>query len=164
MPRRLRTTALTTLFTTMLIWAGLTAPGLSQVSGLPTTRRVAAAPATVGSPSRHVDVDIAPSDLRDKVRAYRQSHEREILKEFASFLAIPNRATDAGNIERNAALITGMLESRGIRTYRLESGDAPPIVCGELNTPGATQTVTFYAHYDGQPVDPKQWQGDPFTP
>ena len=28
---------------------------------------------------------------------------------------------------------------------------------GELKTPGATKTVIIYAHYDGQPVDPRQW-------
>ena len=35
-----------------------------------------------------------------------------------------------------------------------------------MKTPGATQTLIFYAHYDGQPVNPKQWTGglQPFDP
>jgi len=38
-------------------------------------------------------------------------------------------------------------------------------VYGEITVPGATRTVVLYAHYDGQPVDPKQWTGgDPFAP
>ena len=35
---------------------------------------------------------------------------------------------------------------------------------GELDVPGATQTVTFYAHYDGQPIDQPDWQTEPFAP
>ena len=35
----------------------------------------------------------------------------------------------------------------------------------ELRVPGAQRTLLFYAHYDGQPVDPKGWnQASPFTP
>src|SRR5690349_22197816 len=37
-----------------------------------------------------------------EARAWRQAHEREILAEFATLLAIPNVASDSANIERNA--------------------------------------------------------------
>jgi acetylornithine deacetylase/succinyl-diaminopimelate desuccinylase-like protein len=49
----------------------------------------------------------------------------------------------------------------------LEAADSkvPPVVYGEYNTPGATKTVIFYAHYDGQPTDPKDWTGSkPWEP
>jgi acetylornithine deacetylase/succinyl-diaminopimelate desuccinylase-like protein len=43
--------------------------------------------------------------------------------------------------------------------------DAPPAVYGEWNTPGAKRTIVFYAHYDGQPTDPRAWTGSqPWTP
>ncbi|MBA3352926.1 MAG: M20/M25/M40 family metallo-hydrolase, partial [Blastocatellia bacterium] len=36
---------------------------------------------------------------------------------------------------------------------------------GEWMTPGATKTVIFYAHYDGQPTDPAAWTGSkPWVP
>src|SRR6185503_2963915 len=35
---------------------------------------------------------------------------------------------------------------------------------GELITPGASRTIGFYAHYDGQPVDTSKWVTDPFKP
>ena len=30
--------------------------------------------------------------------------------------------------------------------------------------PGATRTIVFYAHYDGQPVVRAEWTGDPWKP
>jgi acetylornithine deacetylase/succinyl-diaminopimelate desuccinylase-like protein len=98
-------------------------------------------------------------------RAYRQSHEHEIVSEFANLLSIPNIATDTANIRRNAELIARMLEKRGVKPRFLEVADAPPVVYGEINTPGATRTIIFYAHYDGQPVEPEKWVGrEPFKP
>ncbi len=35
---------------------------------------------------------------------------------------------------------------------------------GDLVTPGAKRTIAFYAHYDGQPVDPAKWKSDPWKP
>ena len=35
---------------------------------------------------------------------------------------------------------------------------------GEVRTPGATRTIGFYAHYDGQPLNPNEWASPPFEP
>ena len=99
----------------------------------------------------------------NSVRAYRQAHEAEIVRELAELLAIPNVASDSPNIRRNAAAIIEMMSRRGIQAKLLE-GAGPPSVFGELKTAGATQTIGFYAHYDGQPVDPSKWVSDPFKP
>jgi acetylornithine deacetylase/succinyl-diaminopimelate desuccinylase-like protein len=97
-------------------------------------------------------------------REWREGHEREILREFADLLALPNLARDTENIRRNASAIAAVLEKRGVKTRLLETADAPPVVYGELLTPGATRTVVFYAHYDGQPLDPKEWASPPWQP
>jgi acetylornithine deacetylase/succinyl-diaminopimelate desuccinylase-like protein len=58
-----------------------------------------------------------------------------------------------------------MMKARGINARLLESpSGGPPAVYGELPSPGATKTVVFYAHYDGQPVDTTQWTTPPWRP
>jgi acetylornithine deacetylase/succinyl-diaminopimelate desuccinylase-like protein len=97
-------------------------------------------------------------------RQWREGHERPILAEFADLLALPNLARDAENIRRNAAAVSALFEKRGIRMRLLEVSGAPPVVYGEISTPGAARSVVFYAHYDGQPLDPKEWASPPWQP
>lgn len=104
------------------------------------------------------------SRVRAAVRAHQQANDVHILRELADFLAIPNLATDSTNIRRNARQLVQMLERRGARAQLLETPGAPPAVYGELRTPGASRTVVFYAHYDGQPVDTAHWANPPWTP
>lgn len=80
------------------------------------------------------------------------------------FLSIPNAASDKLNIRRNADYIVKALAERGVASRLLEIPDAPPVVFAEINPPGAKGTVTFYAHYDGQPVEPAKWATPPFQP
>ena len=79
-------------------------------------------------------------------------------------LAIPNLASDATNIRKNAEAIQKMLARRGVESRLLEVEGAPPAVYGEIRTPGARRTIVFYAHYDGQPVDPTEWATPPWQP
>src|SRR5258706_13864588 len=92
------------------------------------------------------------------------TNQRAVITEFADFLAIPNLASDAPNIARNAAAVQAMFEKRGVTTRLLTLDGAPPIVLGDLRTPGATRTIAFYAPYDGQPVHATQWKSAPWTP
>ncbi len=101
------------------------------------------------------------------IRDYRTASEHRILREFLDLLEIPNVASNSEGIARNAALISKMMEKRGITAKLLYGSDksAPPLIYGELLTPGAKQTIVFYAHYDGQPTDPSKWTGsEPWKP
>lgn len=113
--------------------------------------------------SKSID-DSDPVTLRNKVRQYRKQNEVKILQDFAALLAIPNIASDTENIRRNAAHIKALLQKRGITTKLLEVEGSPPVVYGEINSPGAKKTIVFYVHYDGQPVDKAQWTGAPWKP
>jgi len=106
----------------------------------------------------------AANPASEAAHRWRTAHESAILAEFAELLSIPNLASDTPNVRRNAELVKRMLEKRGVATRLLETAGAPPVVYGELMTTGATRTVVFYAHYDGQPLDPKEWATDPWKP
>ena len=90
--------------------------------------------------------------------------QAEILQQFTTLLSIPNVAGDHDNILRNAELLKSMLQKRGFDSRLLTLEGANPIVFGEIKTPNAKHTIVFYAHYDGQPLDPKEWVTPPFTP
>ncbi len=88
-----------------------------------------------------------------------------VLAEFNEFLRIPNVAADPEGLKENAAWIRAAFERRGVQTQLLEVPGAPAAVYGQLGVQNATGTVLFYAHYDGQPVNPAQWKGSgPFEP
>ncbi|MEZ4586894.1 MAG: M20/M25/M40 family metallo-hydrolase [Gemmatimonadales bacterium] len=101
---------------------------------------------------------------REQIRAFREANETRIVAELASLLELPNLATNLDDIHRNAQLLITMLERRGIAARKLELPNAAPAVYGELLVPGATRTVVFYAHFDGQPVDSARWASPAWTP
>ncbi|HEY4327128.1 MAG TPA: M20/M25/M40 family metallo-hydrolase [Mucilaginibacter sp.] len=101
-----------------------------------------------------------------KVTAFRKTNEQQIIEEYLKFVAIPDETDDSANIRLNAAYIIDMLAKRGVKAELLKPAFGNPVVFGEVNVPGATKTINFYAHYDGQPVNPKQWAAGlkPFDP
>ena len=104
------------------------------------------------------------ADLRARVAEWVKGSQSALFGELVELLSIPNVAADRPNIRRNAGHLQQMLGRRGFTAEILETA-GNPLVYGELKVPGATRTILFYSHYDGQPVDPAAWkQPDPFTP
>jgi acetylornithine deacetylase/succinyl-diaminopimelate desuccinylase-like protein len=112
-----------------------------------------------------VPLDAQPtSGLRAQIDAWVRANQKAIVTELVQLLAIPNVAADKENIRKNATAIRDLLARRGFAADVLETA-GNPLVYGELNVPGAKRTLLLYAHYDGQPVNPKDWkQASPFTP
>ena len=110
-----------------------------------------------------IPVIVSGTLAQPSVRDYRRAHDRDILNEFTRLLSIPNIASDRENIRRNADFIREMMQRRGLNPQLLEgkSADTPPAVYGEWKVSGATHSIILYAHYDGQPVDPKAWTASP---
>jgi len=113
----------------------------------------------------HFAAQAQSSSAGPAARQWRQLHQAEILEQFTNLLSIPNVASDRENIQRNADLLILMLRKRGVETRLLTLEGANPVVFGEVKTPNAKHTIVFYAHYDGQPVTPAEWEGNaPFSP
>ena len=71
--------------------------------------------------------DTNVSAVIEAIDEYRSANEIRIIKDFVELLSMPNVAVDLADMERNADHITGLLESRGFSTQRLNAGGAPYI-------------------------------------
>ncbi len=97
-------------------------------------------------------------------RDWRADHGPEIVQGFAELLAMPNDAKDSENIRTNAVAIAALFAARGFWIQLLTQDDAPPLIYGSLEAPGATRTIAIYIHYDGQPTEDAAWTHPPFEP
>ncbi|WP_255462550.1 M20/M25/M40 family metallo-hydrolase [Granulicella sp. WH15] len=100
---------------------------------------------------------------------YTATRKPELTQKFVDFLSIPNVAADPAGLKKNADFLVEQLSQRGFAAQLLTApglpAGTPPVVFGEIKTPGATRTIVLYAHYDGQPVTASEWEnGAPFTP
>jgi acetylornithine deacetylase/succinyl-diaminopimelate desuccinylase-like protein len=102
--------------------------------------------------------------VQPDIHQWRVTHEGTILREFTTLVSLPNVASDSANIRHNADTLIAMLQRRGIATQLLELPGSPPAVYGTLVSPGAAHTLVLYAHYDGQPVTPSDWNTPPWQP
>ncbi|MGH6950291.1 MAG: M20/M25/M40 family metallo-hydrolase, partial [Vitreimonas sp.] len=101
----------------------------------------------------------------EAARAHVAANEQAIVRELRDLLAVPNVASNPDDIRRNAEALVAMFERRSIPARILETPGAPVSVYAELATPGAQRTLLFYAHIDGQPVEPLDaWATPPFEP
>jgi len=105
---------------------------------------------------------------KEQIQSYYQKNEYTLLREYFEFLKLPNTFNDPEQLKVNAQFIADMLGKAGIKSKMLYDKEKKsiPAVYGEVLNPKATKTIIFYAHYDGQPVNPLNWYTglDPFTP
>jgi hypothetical protein len=84
-----------------------------------------------------------PAEVANQARAWRVTHQQQILTEFAELLSLPNLANDTPNIRGNADAIRALCEKRGMTTKLLTLEGAPPIVMAELSSATAKRTIAF---------------------
>ena len=127
-------------------------------------RRLVGAASSVAFLALVGPVRSAPS-LIQQVDAYRLAHERAIVSELDELTHIRSVAAEPAGLAFAADRLQELLRARGFETAQLKDvSGGPALVVGSFKSPGATRTVVFYAHYDGQPVTASQWSSDPFVP
>jgi len=105
------------------------------------------------------------SDVRQAVDAWRAAHEASIIAGLESLTRLRSVAADPQGLTAAAQALSAQLAARDFSVRVLSAGKgAPPLLYAERLQDGATRTVIFYAHYDGQPVTPSDWSSDPFVP
>lgn len=108
---------------------------------------------------------LAAQTPAEAARQFTDAHKEALTQRFSDFLSIPNVAADPAGLQRNADLLINELRRRNVDARLLSVPGVPPVVYGQVTVPGAQHTIVFYAHYDGQPVTPSEWDnGSPFTP
>ena len=106
----------------------------------------------------------APAEAPQPAEVHARANQAALVHELVEALSIPDVAADKVNCRRKAEFLRRRFEARGFTAEILET-IGNPLVLAEMKAPGATRTLLLYAHYDGQPVDPKGWkQESPFKP
>lgn len=115
--------------------------------------------------SKVITVALAIGAFAKAAPAQRPTRQSE-LAALAAFLSIPNVASDSAGIARNADWLQAQFARRGFRMTIVRTPGSP-VLLGEFDPPGPrpARSLTFYFHYDGQPVTAAEWKdAGPFTP
>lgn len=87
------------------------------------------------------------------------------LPAYEAFLSIPNDALIDGQLEPNLQWLEREFGKRGFTTQRLPNAGIDLLLLTYATETADAQTVLFYGHADGQPVDPGKWVlAPPFSP
>ena len=103
----------------------------------------------------------------DRIYKYIDNHTDRMLNELFTLLKQPSVSSQGLGINTCAKLLSEMMNKVGIQTRILTMGgpNNPPLVFGELLSPGAHKTMLIYGHFDVQPTDPlSEWDSPPFEP
>lgn len=92
-----------------------------------------------------------------------KSQVADAINEIREFIAIPNDALDAADIDRNIMWLKRKFGDRGFNSAVLET-EGLPLFFAATPMSGDKPTVLIYMHFDGQSVDPSKWdQPNPYN-
>lgn len=91
-----------------------------------------------------------------------KSHVAQAIQDLRDFVAIPNDALNADDIDDNIFWLKKQFNERGFNTSELPTENLPLFFAATPMQDGKP-TVLIYMHFDGQSVDPSKWQQpDPY--
>jgi acetylornithine deacetylase/succinyl-diaminopimelate desuccinylase-like protein len=100
--------------------------------------------------------------ILEKVYRYIDEKKDMYVKWLQELCQQPSIAAHNHGIKETAKLVEGMLQTIGAETEQLATS-GNPIVYGKIDSK-ADKTLSFYNHYDVQPVDPIElWESAPFA-
>nr|WP_299388348.1 M20/M25/M40 family metallo-hydrolase [Allomuricauda sp.] len=92
-----------------------------------------------------------------------KSHVAHAIEELREFIAIPNDALNADDIDDNILWLKRKFGERGFNTAVLDTENLP-LFFAATPMEDAKPTMLIYMHFDGQSVDPSKWdQPNPYT-
>jgi len=105
-------------------------------------------------------IAIIPINAQDSTAI--KSQVKHSIDELREFVAIPNDALNADDIESNLIWLRNKFNNRGFNTTILETENLP-LFFASLPMNDSKPTILFYMHLDGQSVDPSKWdQPNPY--
>ena len=91
-----------------------------------------------------------------------KSQVADAINEIREFVAIPNDALDAADIDRNIMWLKRKFGDRGFNTAVLDT-EGLPLFFAAMPMTDEKPTILIYMHFDGQSVDPSKWnQSNPY--
>jgi len=108
-------------------------------------------------------VQAAPPPV-EAIRQAVEAGKHEAVALYREFLALPNDAAHAEDIETLIVWMEQAFDELDFETRRLAT-DSSPALFAQRMVPDARRTILIYLQADGQPVDPAAWdQEDPYDP
>lgn len=111
----------------------------------------------------------AQSLTMSQLDALTQKHVRDSYRDLYDFLILPNDAHFESHIPPNIDWLKKAFAQRGFTTEVLPTNGGQPLFFAEhkadIPPTGKLKTLLFYMHFDGQPVNPADWQQEsPYKP
>jgi acetylornithine deacetylase/succinyl-diaminopimelate desuccinylase-like protein len=98
----------------------------------------------------------------EKVFEYIEENKNLYISWLQDLCQQPSIAAHNNGIRETAIKVEEMLKSIGVKTEQVETS-GNPVVYGTIDS-NQEKTLSFYNHYDVQPVDPLDlWESDPFA-
>ena len=100
----------------------------------------------------------------DQIQTLSYQAGLDFMPDYLEFVSLPSDAHYPEQLEPNLQWLEQAFGERGFSTQRL-STEGIPVLLAEWTAENPTETVLFYMHVDGQPVDSSKWlQPNPYIP